>query len=128
MTEFRKNLIRDNDESKPVRLNKFLSDAGFCSRREADRLIESGRVFVDGCAALTGQKVMPGQMVTVDSKPVQPSEHLILIAYNKPSGVECTTSADVKDNIIDAVGFPERIFPIGRLDRNSTGLILLNTL
>lgn len=125
MTEPEKETIRNTDENKPVRLNKYLSDAGLCSRREADRLIESGRVFVDGTAAVTGQKVSSGQTVTVDSKPVRPSGKMILLAYNKPAGVECTTAADVKGNIIDAIGYPERIFPIGRLDRSSTGLILM---
>ena len=123
MEELDKKLIRNANE--PVRLNKYLSDAGFCSRREADRLISEGRVFIDGTAAAMGQKVLPGQKVCVDSEVIRPSDRLILLAYNKPSGIECTTAGGVKNNIIDAVGYPERVYPIGRLDRESTGLILL---
>ena len=125
MAELDRKLIRKTNGKEPVRLNKYLSDAGFCSRREADRLIEQGRVFVDGSAAVMGQKVTHGQIVKVDSKEIKPSSKLILLAFNKPAGVECTTAPDVKDNIIDAVGYPERVYPIGRLDRDSTGLILL---
>lgn len=125
MTELDRKLIRKTDDKEPVRLNKYLSDAGFCSRREADRLIDAGRVYVDGALAVMGQKVMPGQSVKVDSFDVKPTDELILIAYNKPAGIECTTAEDVKNNIIEAVGYPERVYPIGRLDRDSTGLILL---
>ena len=125
MAELDRKLIRKTDENEPVRLNKYLSDAGFCSRREADRLIGEGRVSVDGIQAVLGQKVIPGQLIKVDSAEVRPSSRLILLAYNKPAGIECTTATDVKGNIIDAVGYPERVFPIGRLDRESTGLILL---
>ncbi len=125
MAELDRKLIRKTNETEPVRLNKYLSDAGFCSRREADRLIEAGRVYVDGCPAVMGQKVAPGQTVKVDSAEVKPTDALIILAYNKPAGVECTTSAAVKNNIIEAVDHPERVYPIGRLDRNSTGLILL---
>ena len=112
-------------EGKPVRLNKFLSDAGICSRREADRLIGAGRVMIDGRAAVVGQKVLPGQVVVCDGKTVTRQEELVLLAFHKPVGVECTTARDNPDNIIDFIGYPTRIFPIGRLDKNSSGLILL---
>lgn len=125
MAELTKELIRKYNENEPVRLNKFLSDAGFCSRREADRLIGEGKVEVDGAVATLGQKVMPGQKVTACGKVVEPKWEMILLAFNKPAGVECTTVADVPGNIIEFIGYPERIYPIGRLDKNSTGLILL---
>lgn len=120
-----KTLIKQNDKEEPVRLNKFLSAAGFCSRREADRLIEAGLVLVDGKTATMGQKILPGQSVTVEGKEIKPNDKLVLLAYNKPLGVECTTAKDNPDNIIDKINYPERIFPVGRLDKNSTGLILL---
>ena len=125
MTDLDTKNIRGNGDKEPVRLNKYLSDAGFCSRREADRLIDAGRVSIDGSLAAKGQKVFPGQTVKVDSVEIRPSNTLILLAYNKPAGVECTTASNVKNNIIEAVDYPERVYPIGRLDRNSTGLILL---
>lgn len=119
-----KSLLR-KENSEPVRLNKYLSDAGVCSRREADRLIESGRVRVDGREAVLGDRVTKGQRVSVDGKQVEPNEKLILLALHKPAGVECTTDRSNPDNIVDFVGYPERVFPVGRLDKNSTGLILL---
>lgn len=114
-----------------VRLNKYLSDGGFCSRREADRLIEAGKVFVDGVPAVIGQKVFEGQKVTVgkaedrNKKEIKREEQLVLIALNKPNGIECTTDKLNPDNIVDFVGYKSRVFPIGRLDKNSEGLILL---
>ncbi|MBQ9700591.1 MAG: pseudouridine synthase [Lachnospiraceae bacterium] len=116
-----------------VRLNKYLSDGGYCSRREADRLIEAGRVFIDGKVALMGQKVLEGQKVTVmngagdktHKKEIKRQEKLVLIALNKPVGVECTSDRSNPDNIIDYVGYKSRVFPVGRLDKNSEGLILL---
>ena len=125
MDKLSKDLVRSNDPEKPVRLNKYLSDAGFCSRREADKLIEDGRVFVDGVVAVLGQKVLPGQVVEADGKVLNRSEELILLAYHKPLGVECTTDPKNPDNIVDQIHYPTRIYPIGRLDKNSTGLILL---
>ena len=117
--------VRTAENKGPVRLNKYLSDAGICSRREADRLIEAGRVTVDGSAAVTGQKIDPGQQVKIDGRNIAADNELILIAFNKPAGIECTSDRNNPDNIIDYIGYPERIFPIGRLDKNSTGLILL---
>lgn len=108
-----------------IRLNKYLSDAGVCSRREADRLIEKGKVTVDGSVAVMGGKVSDNACICVNGKKISPEEKLILIALNKPVGIECTTSKTVKNNIVDFIGYKKRIFPIGRLDKNSEGLILL---
>lgn len=109
-----------------VRLNKYLSDSGVCSRREADRLIEAGRVSIDGHVAVMGEKVEEGQAVTVDGKPVEKKSELILLAVNKPVGVVCTTSdKDRAQNIVELVNYPERIYPIGRLDKDSEGLLLM---
>ena len=120
---YTKDIIQKKDEA--VRLNKYLSDAGICSRREADALIEKGLITVDGEAAVKGQKVSPGQVVEYNGKVVQKENELIIIAFNKPVGVECTTSSEVQDNIVDQIDFPTRIFPVGRLDKRSSGLILL---
>ena len=122
MTKDRLASVKDGE---PVRLNKYLSDAGICSRREADRLIGAGRVLIDGRAAVMGQKVLPGQTVVCDGRPVTRQEELVLLAFHKPVGIECTTARDNPDNIVDFIGYPTRIFPIGRLDKNSSGLILL---
>ena len=115
----------DNPANGYVRLNKYIASSGMCSRREADTLIEEGRVTVDGTVAVQGTRVSPSSLVEVDGKPVSPKQELIYIAYNKPLGITCTTDPDDPDNIIDAIGIKERIFPIGRLDKNSSGLILL---
>ena len=111
-----------------MRLNKFLSEKGLCSRREADYWIESGRVAVNGVIAELGTPVNEGDEVSVDGKPVgvRQSDH-VYIAFNKPVGVTCTTEARVRDNIIDFIGHPQRIFPVGRLDKDSEGLILLTS-
>jgi 23S rRNA pseudouridine2604 synthase len=114
-----------NPFSKPVRINKFLSEAKYCSRREADRLIEDRRVTIDGESAVPGQKVKPGQIVAVDGKAINISGEYVYLVYNKPAGIICTTDLSVKGNIIEAIEFPERIFPVGRLDKDSTGLIIL---
>ncbi len=108
-----------------VRLNKFLSEAGFCSRREADKRIEAGQVTIDGELAKMGSKVMPGQEVKVLGKIINRDSKPILIAFNKPIGIVCTSEKREKDNIIDYIKYPSRIYPIGRLDKNSEGLILL---
>ncbi|MCR4843165.1 MAG: pseudouridine synthase [Eubacterium sp.] len=107
-----------------IRINKYLSAAGFCSRRKADSLIEAGRVTVDGQTAEAGMKISPGAVVAVDGVPVKEEEEEILIAFNKPRGI-VTTCGHYKDNIIDYINYPKRIYPIGRLDKDSTGLILL---
>lgn len=125
MEKLSKNIIKNEDSTKAVRLNKYLSDAGFCSRREADRLIEAGKVTIDDYVATMGQKVLPDQIVKVNGKEIKVNDDLILIAYNKPLGVECTTDKRNPDNIVDSINYPSRIYPIGRLDKNSQGLILL---
>lgn len=108
-----------------IRLNKYLSTCGYCSRREADRLLELGRVSVDGSPAGLGDKVMSGQCVCVDGQPVVKNTDRVVIAFHKPAGVVCTNSKKDRDNIIDYIGLMERIYPVGRLDKDSTGLILL---
>ena len=118
MTDLQKDSFLKNEPDGPIRVNKFLSDAGFCSRRQADRLIEAGEVFVDGKAAELGTKVYPGQRVCACGKELTRSTKMILIAYHKPAGVECTTAEDNPDNIVDRISYPERIYPIGRMDKN----------
>ena len=108
-----------------MRLNKYISGTGICSRREADKLIEAGRVTWNGAPALLGTQVSPGDEVCIDGKPLGVKATQIYIAFNKPAGVTCTTEADIEGNIIDFIGHAERIFPIGRLDKDSEGLILL---
>ncbi|MEO9943970.1 MAG: 23S rRNA pseudouridine(2604) synthase RluF [Paraglaciecola sp.] len=114
-----------------IRLNKFISDSGHCSRREADKLIEQRRVRINGAIPELGTKVAEGDKVTVDGNTISASASdktdRIYIAYNKPVGVTCTTERHVKDNIIDAIGHKERIFPVGRLDKPSEGLIFLTS-
>ncbi len=110
-----------------MRLNKYLSETGMCSRREADALIAQGRVTINGARAGLGTQVMEGDEVRVDSRVVggQRKKKKIYICLNKPVGITCTTERGVRDNIVDFIGHEERIFPIGRLDKESEGLILL---
>ena len=110
-----------------MRLNKFISDSGFCSRREADRLIESGRVFINGKRCKTGQQVNQGDSVEVDGQGItaKRQKERVYLAFNKPEGVTCTTESSVRGNIVDFIKYPEKIFPIGRLDKFSTGLIFM---
>ena len=110
-----------------TRINKYLSEIGFCSRREADKLIEAGRVTINGKVPEMGTKFMPGDEVRVDGKALnKPQEEFVYLAFNKPVGIVCTTDTGVeKDNIIDFINYPKRIFPIGRLDKPSEGLIFL---
>lgn len=112
---------------KETRINKYLSEAGYCSRRAADKLIEKNRVTINGKVPEMGTKVQPGDVVAVDGKNVNnKNRENIYIALNKPMGIVCTTDTRVEpDNIIDFMNYPERIFPIGRLDKPSEGLILL---
>ena len=114
------------EADKLVRINKFLSDSGFCSRREADRLIEQGRVTINGSVPEMGTKIGPDDEVRVNGKLIQEKkDEKIYLAFNKPVGIECTTNLDVRDNIVDYINYPERIFPIGRLDKASEGLIFM---
>lgn len=108
-----------------MRLNKFISETGICSRREADGWIEAGRVTVNGQPAVLGTQVEPGDEVRVDGRPVGAARRHVYIALNKPVGIICTTEREVQGNIADFVRHRERIFPIGRLDKDSEGLILL---
>jgi len=108
-----------------VRLNKYLAETGVCSRREADQWIEAGRVTVNGTLAVLGTPVAEGDEVLLDGQPLREKPRKVYIALNKPVGVECTTDRDVPGNIVDFVAHRERVFPIGRLDKDSEGLILL---
>lgn len=108
-----------------IRLNKYLSEAGVCSRREADKLIESGKVTVDGKRAETGMKVTEGQVVCVGKKQVKPKDEMVLLAVNKPVGIVCTEEKREKNNIIQFLKYPTRITYIGRLDKDSEGLLLM---
>lgn len=117
------------NQSKGIRINKFLSEAGFCSRREADKLIEQKRVKINGKVPLIGTKVMPNDQVSVNNKIIGNKEkEFVYLAFNKPRGIVCTTDTKrEKNNIIDFIKFPKRIFPIGRLDKPSEGLIFLTS-
>lgn len=108
-----------------TRLNKFIRETGVCSRREADKYIEEGRVTVNGKTPELGTKVSVDDDVRIDGNPINKKEAAIYIAFNKPAGIICTTERDIKHNIIDYINYPTRIFPIGRLDRASEGLIFL---
>ncbi|MGB4399985.1 MAG: 23S rRNA pseudouridine(2604) synthase RluF [Daejeonella sp.] len=117
------------DEGKSTRINKYLSEIGYCSRRAADNLILQNRVTINGVVPEMGTKIVEGDVVKVDGKLVsKPDEKPVYIAFNKPIGIVCTTDTKVeKDNIIDYIKYPKRIFPIGRLDKPSEGLILLTS-
>jgi 23S rRNA pseudouridine2604 synthase len=108
-----------------VRLNKYISETGVCSRREADKWIGAGRVTLNGQPASLGTQVAEGDEVRIDGNTIGIKKKQVYIALNKPVGIICTTEANIEDNIIDHVRYPERIFPVGRLDRDSEGLILL---
>lgn len=114
-------------EPKQTRINKYLSEVGYCSRRAADRLIEQGRVTINGAVPEMGTKITAGDEVRVNGQLItQPTEKPVYLAFNKPIGIVCTTDTGVeKDNIIDFINYPKRIFPIGRLDKPSEGLIFL---
>ncbi|MDO5424483.1 MAG: pseudouridine synthase [Eubacteriales bacterium] len=116
----------DRDMAVPVRLNKYLSEAGVCSRREADRLIEAGEVLVDGKPASTGTKILPSQRVTVRGQAISRETEMVLLAVNKPRGVVCTTEKRWGDTTVeDMLHYPKRVFYIGRLDKDSEGLLLM---
>ena len=110
-----------------VRLNKYLSEIGYCSRRQADKLIDSGRIKINGKVVLLGQKVTNKDIIEIDGTLIENNNtKSVYLAFNKPVGIVCTTNTkDEKNNIIDFINYPSRIFPIGRLDKMSEGLILL---
>lgn len=110
-----------------IRINKFISETGFCSRREADRLVEQGRVMLNGRIAVLGDKATEEDDVRIDGKALREKKASIYIAFNKPVGITCTTERQIKGNIIDFINHKERIFPIGRLDKPSEGLIFLTS-
>lgn len=112
-------------DTEGIRLNKYIASSGLCSRREADTLIENGKVTVNGEVAVQGTKVDEEDVVLVNGRKITPDDDMIYIAFNKPLGVTCTTDKRDPSNIIDYIGYSERIFPVGRLDKNSSGLILL---
>lgn len=115
------------DDITSTRLNKYISESGICSRREADRYIEQGHVFINGRRAVMGDRVSAGDKVRVNGLEIEPkkAEQSVFIAFNKPVGITSTTEAGVRDNIVSYVNHSERIFPIGRLDKDSQGLIFL---
>ncbi|MDY2589436.1 MAG: S4 domain-containing protein, partial [Agathobacter sp.] len=100
-------------EDKGIRINKYLSEAGVCSRREADRQVEMGNVTIDGRIAVTGDRVCEGQIVCVNGKKISKEAEMILIAFNKPVGIVCTAEKREKDNVIDYINYPKRIYPVG---------------
>lgn len=114
-----------HEEKETYRLNKFISDSGYASRRASDRLVEEGHVLVDGEVAVVGMKIHAGQSVVVEGREILRETKRIYIMLNKPRGITCTTDLDIEGNISDFMNYPSIIFPIGRLDKDSSGLILL---
>ena len=113
-------------EENLKRLNKFIGETGYCSRREADKLIDEGRVTINDVVPELGTKVSPTDEVRIDGKLIREQhKKLVYLAFNKPVGIECTTNLEVRDNIVDYINYPKRIFPIGRLDKASEGLIFM---
>ena len=112
-------------DGDPVRINKYLADCGVCSRRQADEMVAQGRVTVDGETAVTGTKVVPSQDVRVDGKSIKDDGKTIVLLLNKPEGIVCTTAEDEKDNVVKYVNYKRRIYPVGRLDKDSKGLLIL---
>ncbi len=108
-----------------VRINKYISQCGYCSRREADRLLLQGKIYINQTIASPGDRVQTGDAVIIDGKTITPAAKEIIIAFHKPSGIVCTTSKKEKQNVIDYLHLEERVYPVGRLDKNSTGLLLL---
>lgn len=121
------NRIREEflQKKEPVRLNKYLSEAGVCSRREADRLIEEGKVSVDGSPARTGMRITPGQVVKVGRKVVSRQDEMIVLAVNKPRGIVCTEEKRERNSIVRFLDYPVRVTYAGRLDKDSRGLLLM---
>lgn len=117
--------MRMKMDENGVRINKFLSEAGVCSRREADRQIELGNVTIDEKTAETGSRVFQGQKVCFQGKEVSKEEEMILLMLNKPTGIVCTAASFDKNNVVDFVGYEKRVYPVGRLDKDSEGLLFL---
>ena len=117
--------IMKREQQEGIRINKYLSEAGICSRRAADREIENGNVWINGRQAVNGDRVLPGMKVIFCGKEVHPETEEIMIAFHKPVGIVCTAEKREKQNIIDFINYPKRIYPVGRLDKDSEGLILL---
>lgn len=113
------------EKKECIRLNKYLSEAGVCSRREADRLIESGRVTVDGRRAETGMKVIPGQVVRIGKKVVSKQDEMVVLAVHKPAGIVCTEERRERNSIVRFLNYPVRVTYVGRLDKDSRGLLLM---
>ena len=112
-------------EENGVRINKYLSEAGVCSRREADRKLEAGEIRINGRIATVGDRVHPGEKVEVDGQEVTPEEKMVLLVFHKPEGIVCTAEKKEKNNVVDFIHYPTRIYPVGRLDKDSTGLLLM---
>ena len=115
------------EQNPGKRLNKYIADSGYCSRREADRLIEEGRVRLDGRVGSLGDRVLPGMAVTVDGQSLTGESEKVYIVLNKPRGIVCTADPREPMNVVDYVGHPARIFPVGRLDKDSEGLLLMTS-
>lgn len=115
------------DTTNGKRLNKFIADSGYCSRREADRLIEEGRVTVDGRRGALGDRILPSMRVTVDGKALSGDGEKVYLLLYKPRGIVCTADPREPMNVVDYVGYPIRVFPVGRLDKDSEGLLLLTS-
>lgn len=109
------------------RINKYLADSGYCSRREADRLVAQGRVTIDGRVAVMGERVMDGALITVNGKKVTGDGEKVYLALNKPQGIVCTADPREKFNVVDYLNYPVRVYPVGRLDKDSEGLLLMTS-
>ena len=116
-----------DEQATGKRLNKYIADSGYCSRREADRLIQEGRVRLDERVGALGDRVLPGMAVTVDDKPLAGEGEKVYILLNKPRGIVCTADPREPMNVVDYLGYPVRVFPVGRLDKDSEGLLLLTS-